>query len=112
MTDQEYLGLRRGDTVYALGYATKEAPDIIAYVCESKATGGRIFARKPSLLQPGEDAVFRLHASSTYLTPSGAVDAPVAEARNAIAYFEGRLEAAKRNFETALQWSKDAELKR
>jgi hypothetical protein len=109
MTDQEYLGLRRGDAVYALGYASKDAPEVDAYVFESKATAGRIIARKPSVLRPGEDAVFRLHVSSTYRSPEDAVDAHVAQARNAVDYFEHRLGEAKRNFETALEWAKGRE---
>lgn len=107
MTDKEYLGLHRGDTVYALGYGSADGPEIEAYLFESRATGGRIFARRPSLLKAGEDAIFRLHASSTYLTPEGAARAHLAEKRSAIAYQEGRLEEAKRNFEAALRWAKE-----
>jgi hypothetical protein len=107
MTDKEYLGLHRGDAIYALGYGSPDGPDIEAYVFESRSTGGRIFARKPSLLNAGEDAIFRLHASTTYLNPQEAARAHVAEKRNAIAYHEGRLEEAKRNFEAALRWAKE-----
>jgi hypothetical protein len=106
MTDKEYLALQRGDTIYALGYASPEEPEVEAYVFESRATGGRIFARKPSVLRAGEDAVFRLHASTTYTASHEAVAAHVAEKRNAVTYHERRLEDAKRSLETALDWAK------
>jgi hypothetical protein len=105
MTDTEFIGLRRGDAVYALGYGSQSGPEIVAYVFESRATGGRIIARKPSALRPGEDAVFRLHASSAYLTPRDAVLAHLAEARRAIPQLEARLEDAKRKLDAARSWA-------
>ena len=107
MTDKDYLGLRRGDTIYALGYGSDTGPEIDAYVFESRATGGRVFAKKPSSLKPGEDAVFRLHASSTYLTAREAARAYVAEARRAIPYFEERLADARVKLDAALSWARE-----
>jgi hypothetical protein len=107
LTDQEYLGLKPGDTIYALEYGGESGPEIVAYVFESRATGGRIFARRPSVLKPGEDAVFRLHASSAYLTPREAAQAYVDEARRAIPYFEQRLDEAKKKLEAALVWASE-----
>ncbi|HXP93037.1 MAG TPA: hypothetical protein VN905_06165 [Candidatus Binatia bacterium] len=106
MTDKEYLGLRRDDTIYALGYGSADGPEIVAYLFESRATGGRIFARKPSALRPAEDAVFRLHVSSTYLTPSEAALAHLAEARRAVPYFEARLAEARVALDAARAWAR------
>jgi len=111
MTDRDYIGLQKGDAIYALGYGSENGPDIEAYVFESRATGGRIFAKKPSSLKPGEDAVFRLHVSSTYLTPHEAARAHVAEARRAVPYCEERLTDAKQKLEAALSWARERGVK-
>ena len=105
MTDQEYLGLKRGNPVYALEYGSGPGPEICEYAFESRATGGRIIAKKPSVLKPGEDAIFRLHASSTFLTSREAVAAHVAEARRAITYFEHRAAEAKKKLDAAVEWA-------